>query len=294
MPELWGLRVHDEAKILSQAFIDQLEMGLKGYEDSTSNQIAILIVPSLDEDVLEDYSIRVVEKWKLGQKEKDNGVLLLIAVDDRKMRIEVGKGLEGVLTDARCNLIIRNEIAPPFRRNDFESGVGMGINAIIRMIGGEYAAEVRPSRDDEKNSSNRPPILLRVIGFVIMSFITALTFLFSGCASWFVFAFFFSVYALAEDAPIGLGLGAVWLIFKLLFNYTPWGKGTVKNWLEKMEQRNKNRKWRFSKYVISGGYDRSSDRRRGSDSDSYSSSESDNGFSGGGGSFGGGGSSGSW
>src|SRR5689334_22186876 len=108
VPEFWGLRVHDEAHVLQQATIDQLEKDLKAYEDSTSNQIAILIVQSLDGDVLESYSMRVVEKWKLGQKGKDNGVLLLIAVDDHKMRIEVGQGLEGVLTDAQCSRIIRN------------------------------------------------------------------------------------------------------------------------------------------------------------------------------------------
>ncbi len=90
VPELWGIRVHDDAHALKQETVDQLEKELKTYEDSTSNQIAILIVQSLDGDVLEEYSLRVVEKWKLGQKGKDNGVLLLVAVDDHKVRIEVG------------------------------------------------------------------------------------------------------------------------------------------------------------------------------------------------------------
>ncbi len=96
VPELWGLHVHDEAHILTQPAIDKLEQQLIAYQDSTSNEIAVLIIPSLEGDALEDYSMRVVEKWKLGKKKKDNGVLLLIVVDEHKIRIETGYGLEGV------------------------------------------------------------------------------------------------------------------------------------------------------------------------------------------------------
>lgn len=140
VPELWGQRVHDEVHILKQATIDELEKKLKTYEDSTSNQIAILIIQSLDGEVMERYSMRVVEKWKLGQKGKDNGVLLLIAYDDHKVRIEVGQGLEGVLTDLRSSTIVRNEIAPAFRRGDYDAGVTLGVNSIIGEIGGEFKA----------------------------------------------------------------------------------------------------------------------------------------------------------
>jgi uncharacterized protein len=147
IPELWGQRVHDEAHVLNAETIDQLEKKLKSFEDSTSNQIAILIVQSLDGDVLEQYSLRVSEKWKLGQKEKDNGALLLIVVDDHKMRIEVGQGLEGVLTDALSNRIIRNEIAPAFRRGDYDAGVMAGILGIIKAIGGEYSNDSKASSD---------------------------------------------------------------------------------------------------------------------------------------------------
>jgi uncharacterized protein len=147
VPELWGIRVHDDAHALKQETVDQLEKDLKAYEDSTSNQIAILIVQSLDGDVLEEYSLRVAEKWKLGTKNKDNGALLLIAVDDHKMRIEVGQGLEGVLTDAQSNRIIRNKIAPEFRRGDYDAGVKAGINAIMKAIAGEYSNEASPSNN---------------------------------------------------------------------------------------------------------------------------------------------------
>jgi uncharacterized protein len=95
VPELWGLHVHDDAKALKQETIDRLENQLIAYEASTSNQIAVLIIPALDGEVLEEYSLVVAEKWKLGQASKDNGVLLLVAIDDHKMRIEVGQRLEG-------------------------------------------------------------------------------------------------------------------------------------------------------------------------------------------------------
>jgi len=141
VPELWNVRVHDEAHVLKQETIDHLEKQLTQYEDSTSNQIAILIVTSLDGESIEDYSIRVAEKWELGQKEKDNGVLLLIAVDDHLMRIEVGEGLEGVLTDALSSRIIRNEMAPAFRRGDFDADVIAAIDGIVKAIGGEYKGD---------------------------------------------------------------------------------------------------------------------------------------------------------
>ncbi|MDZ7648623.1 MAG: TPM domain-containing protein [Cytophagales bacterium] len=141
VPELWNTRVHDEAHVLKQETIDALEKQLELYEDSTSNQIAILILSTLDGESIEEYSIRVAEKWALGQKEKDNGVLLLIAVDDHAMRIEVGAGLEGVLTDALCSRIIRNEMAPNFRRADFDTGVTAAIEAIMAGIGGEYKGD---------------------------------------------------------------------------------------------------------------------------------------------------------
>lgn len=145
IPELWGTRIHDEAKILSPAFVNQLEQQLKTYEDSTSNQIALLTIPTLNDFPIEDYTLQVVEKWKLGQEETDNGVLLFIAVNDRKVRIEVGEGLEGVLPDVVCNQIIRNQLAPSFRQNKYEAGVQAAVNAMIQAIGGEYVVENAPS-----------------------------------------------------------------------------------------------------------------------------------------------------
>ena len=110
-------------------------------------------IASVDGDVLEEYSLRVAEKWKLGTKGKDNGALLLIVVDDHKMRIEVGHGLEGVLTDAQSNRIIRNEIAPEFRRNDYDAGVKAGINGIVKAIAGEYKADGSPGLSSDNTIS---------------------------------------------------------------------------------------------------------------------------------------------
>lgn len=153
VPQLWGTRIHDEARILSPGFVNVLEQQLKKHEDSTSNQIAILIIPSLQGEPIEDFSLRVAETWKLGQAEKDNGVLLLIAFEDHKVRFEVGEGLEGVLPDAICNQIIRNEIAPHFRQNDYEGGVQAAVTAMIQAIGGEYQADEPASGRGGKGGS---------------------------------------------------------------------------------------------------------------------------------------------
>lgn len=169
VPELAGKRVHDEAQILSGQTIQQLELHLKQFEDSTSNQIAILIIPSLEGDVLEDYALRVAHnEWKLGQSKNDNGVLLLIAVDEHKMRIEVGYGLEGVLTDALCSQIIRNEMAPNFRRGDYDAGVLLAVNAMVRAIGGEYTADGTSANRVKKRPGGSLITLLIIFGVIIL------------------------------------------------------------------------------------------------------------------------------
>ena len=106
----------------------------------SSNEIAILMIPTIGNDSLEDYSIRVARDWGIGTKEKNNGVLLLIAKDDRKIRIEVGYGLEGALTDARSSQIIRNVISPEFRNEKYFEGISAGLNSIQLAIDNEYDA----------------------------------------------------------------------------------------------------------------------------------------------------------
>lgn len=172
IPELWGQRVHDEANVLKQETIESLEQQLKIFEDSTSNQIALLIIPSLEGEPIETYTLRVAEKWKLGTKLKDNGVLFLIAVEDHQMRIEVGQGLQGVLTDAQSSRIIRNEVAPNFRRNDYNEGVISGINAIQKAIAGEYKSEATDAEDNTGWIIFGIVFGLGCIGLLIYSFAT--------------------------------------------------------------------------------------------------------------------------
>lgn len=115
--------VNDKAGILRSSEETELAAFLNSVNNQTSVQIAVLTIPSLEGESLEDYSIRVVDSWKLGQKDTDNGVLLLVALEDRKIRIEVGYGLEGKLTDAKSGLIIRNIIAPSFQSGRYGQGI---------------------------------------------------------------------------------------------------------------------------------------------------------------------------
>jgi uncharacterized protein len=136
VPPLDG-RINDRANLLSPATEQRLTERLASYEKATGHQLAVLTIPTLAGDPLEDFSIRVVEKWKLGKQGKDDGVLLLVVSKDRKMRIEVGYGLEGDLPDALAGRIVRDEMAPRFRQGDFEGGIETALNAIIAKTGGE-------------------------------------------------------------------------------------------------------------------------------------------------------------
>lgn len=169
VPELWGIRVHDEAKVLSPVFVNQLEQQLKQFEDSTSNQIAILIVPSLQGEVIEEYTLKVLKDWKLGTEKNDNGVLLFIAINDRKARIEVGYGLEGPLPDAIASQIIRNELAPYFRQDNYEGGVQAATNAILKAIAGEYHADSTPVRKRRTRGGSFLGTLIVLIVVIIIS-----------------------------------------------------------------------------------------------------------------------------
>jgi uncharacterized protein len=137
IPPLKG-RVNDYAGILSPATAYQLENMLQKFEATESTQIVLLTVPSLEGASLEDFSLRVVEAWKLGQKKLDNGALLLIAKNDRKLRIEVGYGLEGKLTDLVSGRIIRDIITPRFKEGNFDQGVTDGVTAMIAAAKGEF------------------------------------------------------------------------------------------------------------------------------------------------------------
>jgi uncharacterized protein len=137
VPELRS-RVTDLAGVLTAEQIASLESKLQDLETTDSTQVAVLIIPSLEGESLEDYSIRVADAWKIGQKGRDNGAILLIAMKERQIRIEVGYGLESTLTDAKSSRIWRNEIIPRFRSGDFYGGIDAGVTAIIQTVRGVY------------------------------------------------------------------------------------------------------------------------------------------------------------
>jgi uncharacterized protein len=136
-------RVTDLTGTLTAKQKDALERALAQVEEKTSNQLLVLMIPTLDGDNLEDFSIRLAEKWKPGQEGKDNGVILLVVKEDRKLRIEVGYGLEGALPDVLAGTIIRNEIAPRFRKGDYFGGIANGLRGIVAATMGEYQGQPR-------------------------------------------------------------------------------------------------------------------------------------------------------
>src|SRR5437879_6406850 len=135
IPYLTG-RVVDNAELLSAPARERIADLLKAHEARTTNQVVVLTVPTLGGNSIEEYALDVFNSWKLGQKGKDNGVLLVIVPKDRKMRIEVGYGLEGTLTDVASSRIIRNVITTAFKTGDFDKGVTEGVDAIIGTLEG--------------------------------------------------------------------------------------------------------------------------------------------------------------
>jgi uncharacterized protein len=132
--------VNDYAAILAPATVQQLENSLKTFEADQSTQLVVLTIPSLEGEVLEEFSIRVAEQWKIGREGLDNGAILLVARDERKLRIEVGYGLEGTLTDLTSGRIIRNDIVPYFKQGNFDQGIISGVSAMMAVVRGEYSA----------------------------------------------------------------------------------------------------------------------------------------------------------
>ncbi len=137
-------RVSDQTATLSGADIAALERTLQDFEQRKGSQIAVLVVPSTAPETVEQYALRVAETWKLGRKGVDDGALLLVAKDDRALRIEVGYGLEGALTDIAAKRIVSDVIVPYFRQGDFAGGIRAGVDRMIGVIDGEPLPE--PSR----------------------------------------------------------------------------------------------------------------------------------------------------
>jgi len=166
VPPLTG-RVNDYAKLLSPSVRDHLETSLNNFEQAESTQIVVLTIPSLEGDNLEAFSIRVAEKWRVGQKGRDNGAILLVSKADRKIRIEVGYGLEGALTDLVAGRIIRDRIAPEFKAGRFDQGITDGVTAIMEVVKGEYAPDASPGPAGKKSDS-RGLSLIPLIFFALL------------------------------------------------------------------------------------------------------------------------------
>ena len=147
-------RVTDLSATLQPGQQAGLEQSLKSFEEKKGSQIAVLIVPTTQPETIEQYAIRVAESWKLGRKGVDDGVLLLVARDDRALRIEVGYGLEGAIPDAVAKRIISEIILPYFKAGDFNGGIRAGVESIIKVIEGEPLPEAKKPRSGGKTSGN--------------------------------------------------------------------------------------------------------------------------------------------
>jgi len=276
VPPLSG-RVVDQTGTLTSGDIAALTQTLKDLETRKGSQVAVLIVPTTQPETIEQYSIRVAEAWKIGRKKIDDGALLVVAKNDRKLRIEVGYGLEGALNDATASRIIEEVITPKFRSGDFAGGISAGIDRIVGVIDGEPlpapapAARSQPPSDfawqflNPLNPFTIIAILLlggllrRVFGRLLGSLATGGLI---GLLVWFIFG------SLVISALASLVASVFAMFSDTLTAPSPGGRGGGGGW-------------------VGGSSGSSWSGGGGSSSDS-------GGFSGGGGSFGGGGASGSW
>ena len=173
-PNLSG-RVVDQAGVLRSSTELAITEQLRAHEAETSNQIVVVTLRSLQGYSIEDFGVRLGRHWGIGQEGRDNGVLLIVAPNDRKVRIEVGYGLEGALTDGLARTIIDTEILPDFRRGNLERGVRAGTDAILAAIAGTYEAPTRSSRSSRSGGvlNNIVPIfVIGLFGFVVLRFIS--------------------------------------------------------------------------------------------------------------------------
>src|SRR5215510_2575463 len=158
VPPLKG-RVTDLTGTLKPEQIASLEQMLQSFEARKGSQIAVLMLPTTAPETIEQYSLRVAEQWKVGRKKVDDGVVLVVAKNDRTVRIEVGYGLEGALNDATANRIIREVIVPRFREGDFFGGIAAAADRMIRVIDGEPLPEPRPGPQVEGGTLQMLPVL---------------------------------------------------------------------------------------------------------------------------------------
>jgi uncharacterized protein len=268
VPPLTG-RVVDKTATLSSSDIASLDRTLKDFEARKGSQIAVLIVPTTQPETIEQFSLRVAEAWKIGRKKIDDGAILVVAKDDRKLRIEVGYGLEGALTDVTSKRIIDEVITPKFRGGDFAGGISDGVNRILRVVDGEPLPAPAQRRHDTGLLTNIDPfnpfliVAVIVAGGILRSMLGRL--FGSLVTGGLVAALFWFIAASLTLSVIG---GVIAFIVTMIGDAitSSGGVGRGGGWVS----------------GSSGGYS------------SGGSSSDSGGFSGGGGSFGGGGASGSW
>lgn len=267
VPQLRG-RVNDYANMLSPAASERLEQTLAAFENSDSTQIVVLTVNSLEGENLEEYSIKVAEAWRIGQTKLDNGAILLIAKQEHKIRIEVGRGLEGVLTDLTSGRIIRGDISPYFKKNDYDRGITAGVSSIMQVVRGEYKAQPRDLKQGKKSAE--PVFTLLVFLLVAVVFLGSFSKYLGGAAGAAGLALigFLTFPGLGILVLVLLGVAGFVLGLLVAFMFGGGGGGSGGG---------------FGGPFIGGGFGGGSSGGGGFD-----------GFSGGGGSFGGGGASGDW
>ncbi len=291
VPFLSG-RVVDDAEILSAETRRALTDKLKAHEDRTGDQIAVLTVKTLGGENIEEFATRVFESWKLGQKGKDNGVLLIVASGDRRMRIEVGYGLEGRLTDLLAGRIIRNVMAPRFKAGDYNGGVTAGVDGILAVLEkGELPGMPGQGEGGAVNFSLPQPNMPIMERILIGAFIFGLIGLFTVIgivtpgSGWFLYVFLIPFWSMFPVMVIG-STGTFVILVLYLIGF-PMAKMMLRNksWYQKAAQ-----DLRTKGYASIGGFTMTG----GGGSWGGWSSGGGGGFSGGGGSSGGGGASGGW
>ena len=268
-PALTG-RVVDQVSVLSPSIKDELETMLATHENNTTNQVVVVTIKSLGNSQMEEYSLELARHWGIGQKGKDNGVLLVVAPNDKQIRIEVGYGLEGILTDALSSNIINYYIIPEFKKGDIQNGIKIGTQKIIALLEGDESAKKEIEAQADYEPLEAAALMTGIITLIASGFFgilatrIGLSLLLSGIISLFV-NLGFEISDLAGRFAVVLGLFA--LFFYLTRNMKAGGKGS-----------------RGSDYSGSSS----------SSSSGGGGRSSGGGFSGGGGSFGGGGASGRW
>ncbi|HXG29401.1 MAG TPA: TPM domain-containing protein [Nevskiales bacterium] len=288
VPYLSG-RVVDNAEILSPGARERIAQQLKAHEDATGNQIAVLTVPSLEGESVEDFAVRVFEDWKLGRQGQDNGVLVVVAPQDRRMRIEVGYGLEGTLTDVAAARIIRDVMTPHFKAGDFDGGIEQGVQTIIQVLAGEAAdGAAAPAEAGTQSELFQGPLLSgpeRILmgGFIfgIIGLFTIIGILTPG-VGWFMYLFLIPFWSMFPIVIVGADhtlkiLIAYLVAYPLLKLVLP-----RTEWYQRASKAMGTKGGGFGGFSVGYG------------GGSWSSRASGGGFSGGGGRSGGGGSSGSW